>query len=342
MSRVRRQAFRIAIVTAAVAAVVLGLVGYLWIRPALLTPYSGESTEIMVERGMSMRAVAAELDRREVIPDALVLRLYGRLRQDAAAIQSGRYRVEVGMRPVDVLEAMVEGRVIDDSVRVTIPEGFRLDQIAYRLERNDIVERGAFAEAAVMQDGYRGIDPMFDELADGSSLEGFLFPETYRLFPESEPEAVVRRMLATFARRLDQELRAAVERSERSLREIVILASIVEAESPPEDMPKVAGVFSNRLQRGMRLESDATVNYVLGTSVLQPTFAQVAVDDPYNTYRNPGLPPGPIGNPGLTALRAAADPQETPYYFFLNKPTGETVFSRTFSEHLDNKARYLD
>ncbi len=291
---------------------------------------------------MSMAAVAAELERRELIPDALVLRLYARLRQDAAAIQSGPYRVEVGMRPVDILDAMVAGRVIDDSVAVTIPEGFRLDQIAYRLERNDIVERDAFAEAALMQDAYRGIDPLFDELEDGASLEGFLFPETYRLFPGSEPEAIVRRMLATFARRLDEELRAALERTERSLREVVILASIVEAEAPPEDMPKVAGVFRNRLERGMRLESDATVNYVLGTSVLQPTFAQVAVDDPYNTYRYPGLPPGPIGNPGLTALRAAADPQETSYYFFLNKPTGETVFSRTFREHLDSKARYLD
>ncbi len=330
------------IVTAAAAVAVLGLVGYLWIRPALLTPYQGESVEITVERGMSTAAVAAELERRDLIPEALVMRLYTRFRQDAAAIQSGRYRVEVGMRPVDILDAMVEGRVIDDSVAVTIPEGFRLDQIAYRLERNDIVERDAFAEAAVMLDVYRDIDPVFDELEDDASLEGFLFPETYRLFPESDPEAVVRRMLATFARRLDRELRAAVERSERSLREVVILASIVEAEAPTEDMPTVAGVFSNRLERGMRLESDATVNYVLGTSVLQPTFAQVAVDDHYNTYRYPGLPPGPIGNPGLTALRAAADPQETPYYFFLNKPTGETVFSRTFAEHLDNKARYLD
>ena len=101
-------------------------------------------------------------------------------------------------------------------------------------------------------------------------------------------------------------------------------------------------MFWNRLQAGRHLESDATVNYVLGTKKLQPTFADTEVDDPYNTYKYPGLPPGPIGNPGMEAIRASLEPAEHDYFFFLHKPSRETVFSTTFSEHLANKRRYLD
>ena len=107
-------------------------------------------------------------------------------------------------------------------------------------------------------------------------------------------------------------------------------------------MPDVAGVFSNRLREWIPLESDATVNYVLGTNKLQPTFADTEVDHPYNTYENYGLPPGPIGNPGIDAIRATLAPSLHDYYFFLHRPNGEIVLSRTFEEHLGNKSFYLD
>ncbi len=341
VKKVTRKGVGLTAVTAVVIVTVMAAV-FFWGRHSLYQPYRGEPVEITVESGASMATVAAELEARDLVPSAVILRLYTRVSGDAAAIQSGRYQIAPGMRPVDIIHDMVAGNVIDDSVRVTIPEGWQRELIAARLARAGIVDREGFLDAAFMRDAYRGIDPLLDELDDDITLEGFLFPETYRLFPDMSPETVVRRKLRTFARRLDEKTRTAIAQQELSLREIVTLASIVEAESPTEDMPKVAGVFSKRLDRGMRLESDATVNYVLGTRMLQPTFADIAVDDPYNPYRYAGLPPGPIGNPGMKAIRAAASPDDNPYLFFLNKPTGETVFARTFAEHLENKARYLD
>ncbi len=341
VKKVTRKGVGLIAVTAVVIVTVMAAV-FFGGRHSLYQPYRGEPVEITVESGASMATVAAELETRDLVPSAVILRLYTRVTGDAAAIQSGRYQIVPGMRPVDIIHDMVAGNVIDDSVRVTIPEGWQRELIAARLARAGIVDREGFLDAAFMRDAYRGIDPLLDELDDDITLEGFLFPETYRLFPDMSPETVVRRKLRTFARRLDEKTRTAIAQQELSLREIVTLASIVEAESPTEDMPKVAGVFSKRLDRGMRLESDATVNYVLGTRMLQPTFADIAVDDPYNTYRYAGLPPGPIGNPGMKAIRAAASPDDNPYLFFLNKPTGETVFARTFAEHLENKARYLD
>jgi len=260
----------------------------------------------------------------------------------AGRIQAGRYSLDPSLTPRDFLDQFVSGDAIIDDLVVAIPEGWSLYDIELYFEELGLFPKERFQQAAVMQDQYRDF-PLLDHLVDDTILDGYLFPDTYRIFPDSTPESIVERMLTAFHDRLSPDLLSEIDRQDRNLHDILALASIVQKESASdEEMPLVAGVFWNRLQIGMRLESDATVNYVLGTNKLQPTFADTEVNHPYNTYENYGLPPGPVGNPGLPAIRAAVYPAEHDYLFFLHKPNREIVPSRTFAEHLQAKARYLD
>jgi UPF0755 protein len=141
---------------------------------------------------------------------------------------------------------------------------------------------------------------------------------------------------------LSQDLREEIKRQNKSVFEVIILASIIEKEAKfPEDMKKIAGVFQNRLNAGKPLESDATINYITGSGRAQSTFEDLQIDSPYNTYKYPGLPPGPISNPGMGAIRAAIYPEMNDYLYFLTKRDGKAVFSRTLEEHLENKRKYL-
>lgn len=314
----------------------------------LETPDSGYEYTIEVAPGSSFRQVSAMLADEGLVSNELVFRLYARLRGLDSGIRAGVYRVDENSSPAVLLDALVQGRTIDQSITVPVPEGWSIARIAERLDARGIVAEDEFLSHAYMSDAYRDF-PLLAGVEDGTLLEGFLFPETYRLEQDSRPEFVVRVMLTqfhrAFERSIPQELRdewADPSRTDNSLRELLTLASIVEAESPVDDMPLVAGVFANRIRDGWRLESDATVNYALGTKNLRPTFADVLTPHPFNTYRFPGLPPGPINNPGMNAILASISPMEHDYFFFLHKPNLETVPSRTYQDHLAAIARYLD
>jgi len=182
-----------------------------------------------------------------------------------------------------------------------------------------------------------------------SSLEGYLFPDTYRIFASSTPEELISRMLDNFDLKLTPEMEAEIDRQGQSLSEIISLASIIEKEAPissaeggDKDAKLVSGVFWNRLEIGQALQSDATLSYLFDDNKPQHSGAELEVDSLYNSYKYPGLPPGPIGNPGLVAIKAAIDPTKTDYFYFLT-PTDsrEVIYSRTYAEHLQNKYKYL-
>ena len=325
---------------------VVGGTGAWIVLDMLTTPHSivenDAETLFEIRPGDSLRVVTRRLESADLIPWAPVLEGYARWRGYAGALQAGRYLLSPAMTPVELVAKIVSGDAVFDELTITIPEGWSANDIELYLEAQGLFTKERFQEAVVMRDRYRDI-PFLAAIADDTILDGYLFPDTYRIFADSTPEGIVLRMLERFGDRVDAALLREIRRQDRSLHEILTLASIVQHESANDaEMPAVAGVFWNRLQIGMRLESDATVNYVLGTSKRQPTFADTEVQHPYNTYENDGLPPGPIGNPGLAAIRAAVYPAEHDFLFFLHKPTREIVLSRTFREHLDNKARYLD
>lgn len=324
--------------------VALSIVGW-WAWGALFRPVDPSSTEEVVfdiAPGQGLRTVAANLEAAGLVTNARILEVYARAEGLAARLQAGRYVLAPAQTPVEMLGRIVSGDAVFDEITITIPEGWSLNDIEQMFAAMGLFSVERFAEAAVMQEAYRDI-AILAALEDDTILDGYLFPDTYRIFPTSTPESIMRRMLMTFEQRIDSDLLADIEAQGRTLHEILTLASIVQGEAGTDgEMPDVAGVFWKRLQEGIRLESDATVNYVLGTSKRQPTFADTEVQHPYNTYENFGLPPGPIGNPGLAAIRATVYPADNPFYFFLHKPDGEIVLSRTFADHLAAKARYLD
>ena len=345
----RRPVLRViaALVIVAVAVAVgllvsLGTVEGLLFRP--VRPEAADATPFVVEirPNQTLRTVSRTLANDGVVRSAIVLEIYGRYMSLDSRLQAGRYLVSPSMAPAEILQKITSGDAVFDTVSVTIPEGWSLNDIEVHFEELGLFSKERFAEAAVMQPAYRDFE-LLAALEDDTILDGYLFPDTYTLFEDSTPETVVKRMLSNFDRRLTPEIRARIDASEKTLHEVLTLASMVQGEATNEvEMRDVAGVFTNRLRDGIRLESDATVNYVLGTSKRQPTFADTEVEHPYNTYENYGLPPGPIGNPGIDAILASLDPAEHEYYFFLHPLGQPIVLSRTFAEHLENKARYLD
>lgn len=329
-------------VVLALAAVAAGTVGSY--RRSLYEPnqVTIEEAVFEIQPGQSLRTVTRRLAADGWVRRPRAVEWYARSRGWQTRLQAGRYLLRASMSPSQIVSTIVSGDAVFDELVVTIPEGWSAARIEQYLSERGVFLLEDVAEAAVMQDAYRDFG-FLDALEDDTILDGYLFPDTYRVFSDSTPTDLIRRMLTTFELRT-REIRAELAaRDDVTLHELLTMASIVEAESADAaEMPGVAGVFWNRLSAGRRLESDATVNYVLGTTKRQPTFADTEVEHPYNTYENAGLPPGPIGNPGLASMRAALDPAEHEYYFFLHPLGGRAVYSRSFAEHLDNKARYLD
>jgi UPF0755 protein len=181
-----------------------------------------------------------------------------------------------------------------------------------------------------------------DDKPDYRGLEGYLFPDTYRIFKGSSPSEVLEKMLDNFDSKLTEEMRLEIERQGKTIYEIVTMASIVEKEVRSEaDMKIVAGIFWDRIKYGQPLQSCATLAYILGVNKKQYSLEDTKTDSLYNTYQNKGLPPGPIANPGLRALEATIYPEYTDYNYFLSSSDGETIYSVTYDEHLRNKAIYL-
>jgi UPF0755 protein len=241
-----------------------------------------------------------------------------------------------------VAQALQEGQRPEQVV--TIPEGLRLEQVADEVAAQTSIEREAFLNLATS--GWRDLGLGFSFLAEippGATLEGFLFPDTYRLPEDAGALDLLTRMLENFDARVTPELLTAAQAQGLTTYQLVTLASIVEREAVlDEERPLIAGVFHNRLEAGWYLESCPTVQYGLATpGDWWPSLTLADLDQAlaYSTYANPGLPPGPICNPGLASIRAAANPADTEYFFFLadcNANDGSHLFAVTNEEHVSN------
>lgn len=242
-------------------------------------------------------------------------------------------------------------------ITIRITEGWNNREIAEYLETEGIVDAKDFLKAQAEFDtsGYA----FLSDIPPGYDIEGFLFPDTYRLFASivdsnTASDAIITKLLNTFKTKLPEDAYEKADALGMSIYEIVTLASIIENETGrnavtqaqkanlDEERRIVAGIFYNRLRTGQALESDATINYVTGKNSPAVSLEDLEANSPYNTYKYPGLPPGPISNPSLSSIQAALNPTQTDYFFFLHKqPSGEPVYSRTFEEHVQNKFKYL-
>lgn len=298
-----------------------------------------KSGELVVAEGMAAQAVWNTLVEQGYTTRTLPWH-YHAWRSDAAArLQAGTYKLDRGERISAVIARLVGGDTLPDEFTLTYPEGFTLEQMAERTAARGLGTKEEFMATATPTAFVKQY-PFLAPVPAGRSLEGYLFPDTYQVFAGDTPADVIARMLGTFDRKVVQAGLAG--QAGRSLDSLVIMASIVEREvTSNDDMALVAGVLWQRERDGVGLDADATVRYALKKWNEPLTVQDLQSDSPYNTRRWKRLPPGPISNPGLRAITAAAQPKESEFYYYLSVPGGETVFSKTNDEHNANKAKYL-
>jgi len=268
-------------------------------------PSSANYTAVNFEAksGEHATVIAKNLEKNGLISSWWVFAVYAAVKGNNAKMKAGEYQFSPSQNMKEILNILVSGKVSE--YQITIPEGWSNNQIAELLAKQKIVKAADF-------------------MAQAKDLEGYLFPDTYKLKPDSTSSEIIIKMKENF------------ENKTKGLyltKDSLILASIIEREAKhDEDRPKIAAVFQNRLAKNMKLEADPTVQYAKG-SWDKITAADLKINSPYNTYENPGLPPTPICNPGLKSIQAALNPANVPYLYFFNLKDGSAIYSQTKEEH---------
>ncbi|HEY9900352.1 MAG TPA: endolytic transglycosylase MltG [Pantanalinema sp.] len=295
--------------------------------------------QVTIPSGSSLAGAGEALEAKRIVRNRFALSLLGRLTGTSDKIQPGTYALSPGLSPFQVLECLVEGRGRQE--RLTVPEGFSAGRIARLIDQRSAGDSRRFLALVAKPEAFEAKYPWLKDV--GTSLEGYLFPDTYLYEGDRLDERrLIDQMLARFEAVILADYRTEAHPI-LPLTEALTLASIVELEAArPEERALISGVFHNRLARRMRLGSDPTVEYALGRHQGNRglSFKDVRIDSPYNTYRYAGLPPGPIANPGRESFRAALHPEKTPYLYFVAKGDRGHAFTRSYADHLAAQRRY--
>ncbi|MFP4490581.1 MAG: endolytic transglycosylase MltG [Spirochaetaceae bacterium] len=336
------------LLTAVLLAAGIATALFLYNRPSESIPSDG--AVLHIEGGRSLSSVSMELEERGLIHSRYLLMAISRIQKADSTIKNGYYHIKPGMSTTDILDLIVEGK--QTLHKVSIPEGFTAAKIAVRLEDAGVCGEEEFLEVAVENRNNWIEEELSDRYRipeDVETLEGFLYPDTY-LFQQGYPaKKVVTHMVRTFFEKLEEVEPDYKEYTPEELYEKVTIASIVEREyRSAEEASKIASVFYNRIERGMQLQSCATVVYALTEEEGREhperlSYADLEIDSEFNTYKTGGLPPSPIAAPGRVALDAAFHPEETDYLFFLlkNPEDGSHTFTRNLSEHNEAYRLYI-
>jgi peptidoglycan lytic transglycosylase G len=317
-----------------------------------LAPVDPQDTSrqvITVAQGATASDIGADLQQHGLIRSALAFRLAAEQAGVGASLSAGQYELSRSMSTNDIIQVLARGQVKRGLV-ATIPEGWRSEQIADRLEATGFASRDEFMRAVTAPAAVPGFELLGQP--PPTRLEGYLFPETYEVAEKVSGSRAAELMLRMFSQRVEVALRARTD-SQLTPHQVLTLASIVEREAKqPSERATIASVYLNRLADKLPLQADPTVQYAVATrdgpSALAYNYwknelspADLEIDSPYNTYRVPGLPPGPICNPGEAAIKAVLQPAKTDYLYFVatTDGSGTHLFARTLDEHNQNVAR---
>ncbi len=328
VTKYRRKGRKLAAWGGAVIILIIICAGVFHSQLGAVEPDTNEERPFIIKNGATPGEIARDLQSEGLIKSAASFMAYARLSGNISKFKTGEYLVKPSQSIFEIVDMLVKGRVV--AVSFTIPEGLNLREIAKVLDKQGIVAQEDFWR--VEKEGDFNYSFLQGLPKDERRLEGYLFPDTYRISKGMEPEKVIDMMLKRFEQ-VYKKLPA--NKTNLSAREVVILASIVEGESKlDKERPVIAGVFLNRLKINMKLDADATVQYLFDEHKERVLYKDLEIDSPYNTYRYKGLPPGPIGSPGEASLRAVLEPAESKYYYFVAKKdgSGEHVFSKTLAE----------
>lgn len=330
---------RVLLIFVAVATAAAAVVAWQGVR-FIRTPAGSDTATIVFElrSGQTAHEVSSRLEELGLITDARKFRAYARLMGRGGRVRVGEYALRKNMTPSEILRILASGKSIEYVVRVS--EGLNRFEIAALIDRIGV---GTGAEFLQLTADREFIQAVLGE--DVPTLEGYLFPETYYVTRASGIKTLVRQMVGKFKEMYSQVQLGSALAVPLSKHQLVTLASIVEKETgAPEERTVISSVFHNRLRKGMRLQTDPTVIYGIwvqsGTWNRNISRKDLTTATPYNTYAISGLPPGPIANPGLEALRAAASPAKSEFLYFVSRNNGTHVFSREYSQHQNAVGEY--
>ncbi|MBO8173022.1 MAG: endolytic transglycosylase MltG [Bacillaceae bacterium] len=302
-----------------------------------------EPVIVTIPSGATSLKIAQILEDNGLIKNATIFNYYIKYTEKGSQLKAGDYQFTPGVSKEEILEKLVKGDTYMETFTFTIPEGFTVEQIADRLAAQELVDRETFLkEVNEGQFDYDFVKQIPDNPDIKYRLEGYLFPETYEMEVGATEHDIINRMLKQFDTEFKAEWQQVMEQKRLTIHDAVTLASIVEREvRSDKERAKVAGVYYNRMAIDMLLQADATIQYILGEQKEIVTYEDLEIKDPYNTYIQKGLPPGPIGSPGRKSLEAVVYPEEHPYFYYVTKKdgSGEHYFAETFPEHQRNIAK---
>jgi len=313
--------------------VLMLLAGFLYALDKIKTPFkiSSEEKTFIVAQGDGVFDIGPKLQKENLISHSRWFVLYVLLKGWGARLQAGQYELSASQNIPLIAAKIANGQTIKEQtdIEITIPEGFSVKQIDQRLATAGLIKPAELINFDIAK-------------LDILGLEGYLFPDTYKFSKNTTVEQIVQKMLANFDKKLDEDLKAQITKQGRTIYDIIIMASLLEKEVRTEQERRIAaGIFWQRIKDSYPLQSCATIAYILNIDKWRYSVQDTKIKSRYNTYQNLGLPPTPICNPGLVSIKAAIYPQQTNYYFFLSKPDGQTVFSKTLDEHNQNIVKYL-
>lgn len=304
-------------------------------------PYSstGNSVKITITSGTTTDQLAEELVQRHIIRSSFMFRWLVKSQQTSFKMFAGEYELAPTMTPEEIIERLIKGQQVADSIRITIPEGYSTEQIIELLVQKGLGSKEEYTKV-VTEDTFPYA--FLQGTPKGNHrLEGFLSPNTYFIDPKTSPHAVIDMFLQQFAKELTPEVQTRLSSMKLSVLQWVTLASLVEKEAVKEtDRPLIASVLMNRLKDNMPLQVDATIQFLLDAPKQKLFNKDLQIPSPYNTYLHRGLPPGPIANPGDASLQAALYPAKTDYLYYVAKKDGYHAFAKTYAEHLKNIKLY--
>ena len=311
------------------------LIVVLWLAFDVITDFvgtkSGDIITVVAENGESFSDVAKKMDKEGIIKYGFVFKRYAIGKGADRTLKAGSHSMYKNMGYKRAVDELINHGTGNNTVKLTVPEGYELKQIAESVEAQFGIPKDEFLKAAKKD---YGISYAKDAPKRDIRLEGYLFPDTYEFYKNVSADEIVKAMLNKFGDVWTDEYSERCKELGMTTDEVIILASIIEREAGSvSEMGRVSSVFHNRLEIGMALQSCATVQYILPERKDVLAIADTKIDSPYNTYRYPGLPEGPIANPGKAAIEAALYPEDTDYLYFRVNEDGVTLFSKTLTEH---------
>lgn len=301
--------------------------------------FSGEK-EFVVAKGENLSDVSQRLLDKKFIKSKFVFEIYLRLKKEQGSIQAGTY-ILTPMNTMELADTLVLGKV-DNEIELKFTEGQTLEDLAkILLDKKIITDKKDFLNLTKI-DNFKNDYDFLKDIPD-TSLEGFLFPDTYLIYKDATVEDVIKKMLNNFGNKLTPALQTEITAQGKTLYDVLKMASILEREVKTEtDMKLAAGILWQRIATKMALQVDSSLKYIIGGNNPSLTLNELDIDSPYNTYKYLDLPPTPIGNPGIKAIRATIYPEKSDYWYYLSaKDSGETIFAKTYDEHKQNIKKYL-